>query len=173
MEYVCFRPYTRDIHLNKPGQLLNPRENQKLLQMEGRERNEVECCPTIEEMVEPDGGENQNGQYVELFHGEYRQRFYERSCHPQILNKNCRFMDRKVHSQSRCIQKYVYTYALVRSGGDKSKNFPHFSSSGPYQDSHFTMDYIKVRSGCTCVILPNRKKRGRKHKKTYDPWTFI
>jgi len=27
----------------------------------------VECCPTVREMVAPEGGKNQEGMYVELF----------------------------------------------------------------------------------------------------------
>lgn len=33
----------------------------------GEEGNAVECCPSRLEMVEPDGGKNQDDMYVELY----------------------------------------------------------------------------------------------------------
>lgn len=82
----------------------------------GDEGNAVDCCPTVEEMIEPLGGRNRQEMYVELYRdGEIAQRFYEYSCRPDILDKPCRFIDRKLSEQSRCVQKYSYTYAIVQN----------------------------------------------------------
>lgn len=75
----------------------------------------VDCCPVTEEMTQPEGGVNREGMYVELFrNGEIAQRYFEYSCKPDILDKPCRFIDRKLAKQSRCVQKYSYTYAIVQ-----------------------------------------------------------
>lgn len=136
-----------------------------LLRHEAKNRSLVDCCPSVLEMVEPEGGKNQEDQYVELYRdGTNRQRFYELSCHKDIVGKPCRFIDKKLHNQSRCIQKYSYTYALVKDpGGTGRHNFPAFPST---DGATFTLDYIRVRSGCSCVVAPNaKKKRDKKVKK--------
>lgn len=134
-----------------------------LLKQELKSRAAVDCCPSVLEMVEPEGGKNQVDQYVELYRdGDHRQRFYELSCHKDVLQKPCRFMDRKLHNRSRCVQKYSYTYALVKDPGRHSHQrpnyFPSFPASGP-DGATWTLDYIRVRSGCSCVVLPNKKKK--------------
>lgn len=132
-----------------------------LLKEEIRNRTAVDCCPSVLEMVEPDGGQNQDDEYVELYRdGDNRQRFYELSCHQDILNKPCRFMDKKLHNSSRCVQKYSYTYAIVKDPGRQPNQRPSFPSfaSGP-GETRWTLDYIKVRSGCSCVVIPNTKKK--------------
>lgn len=129
-------------------------------------KDAVECCPSVLEMVEPEGGKNQEGQYVELYrNGENRQRFYELSCHKDVLNKPCRFMDRKLHNRTKCIQTYSYTYALVKDPGKNHQaRFPSFSASGP----SWTLDYIRVRSGCSCVVTANKRKRDKPKSKHGD-----
>jgi hypothetical protein len=162
--------YNHSIPLRSPGKFLNQRDNQMLLRQESRDGSGVDCCPSVLEMIEPDGGKNQDDQYVELYRdGDYRQRFYELSCHAEILGKPCRFMDKKLHDHSRCVQKYSYTYALVKDPGrhhhQRLKNFPSFPAAGP-GGTTWTLDYIRVRSGCGCVVMPNKKKRDRqKHRK--------
>ena len=96
-------------------------EMQLLIRQEGGEEGlPVDCCPTIEEMVEPQGGRNRQDMYVELYRdGENAQRFFEYSCRPDVLNKPCRFIDRKLQAQSRCVQKFSYTYAIVQNPGSK------------------------------------------------------
>jgi hypothetical protein len=96
-------------------------EMQKLIRQEGGEEGlPVDCCPTIEEMVEPRGGRNRDNMYVELYRdGENAQRFFEYSCRPEVLDKPCRFIDRKLQAQSRCVQKFSYTYAIVQNPGSK------------------------------------------------------
>ncbi|KAK4881630.1 hypothetical protein RN001_004949 [Aquatica leii] len=160
--------YQHEIPLPNAGKLLSPRENQELLRNETQHRTAVDCCPSVLEMVEPEGGKNQDDQYVELYRdGENRQRFYELSCHKDIEGKPCRFMDKKLHIQSKCVQKYSYTYALVKDPGrhhhQRPNYFPAFPSTG---GATFTLDYIRVRSGCSCVVSPNaKKKRDRKLKR--------
>lgn len=97
------------------------REMQMILRQEGGEDGDpVDCCPTIEEMVEPVGGRNRQDMYVELYRdGENAQRFFEYSCRPDVLDKPCRFVDRKLSNQSRCVQKFSYTYAIVENPGSK------------------------------------------------------
>ncbi|XP_023029437.1 uncharacterized protein [Leptinotarsa decemlineata] len=134
----------------------------------------IDCCPMIEEMVEPMGGSNQDGLYVELYRDEnYRQRFYELSCDLNVLDKPCKFIQKKLHHLSRCVQKHSYTYALVKdTPSHRTKNYPLF----PTHDSSgatYTLDYIKVRSGCSCEVMSshnvkknNKKKRRKAHHKT-------
>ena len=92
-------------------------EMQNLIRLEGGDnRKAVDCCPTIEEMSEPVGGRNSQDMYVELYRdGENVQRFFEYSCRPDVLDKPCRFIDRKLNEQSRCVQKFSYSYAIIQS----------------------------------------------------------
>lgn len=139
-----------------------------LLRHETKNRSAVDCCPSVLEMVEPEGGTNQDDQYVELYRdGENRQRFYELSCHKDIEGKPCRFMDKKLHNQSKCVQKYSYTYALVKDPRRHHHQRPNYFPAFPSTDgATFTLDYIRVRSGCSCVVTPNtKKKRDKKLKK--------
>lgn len=94
---------------------------QALLRQEsGDDGFPVECCPTKTEMVEPVGGRNQQNMYVQLYrHGQNVQRFFEKSCREDVLNKPCRFIDRKFSNQSRCVQKFMYMYAIVETTGSK------------------------------------------------------
>lgn len=53
-------------------------EAQALLRREASAGSPVDCCPSVVEMVEPEGGKNMDGIYVELYRdGHNRQRFYE------------------------------------------------------------------------------------------------
>ncbi|KAL6435869.1 hypothetical protein ACFW04_005619 [Cataglyphis niger] len=148
------------------------RDMHKILHIEGGEEGSpVDCCPTIKEMSEPVGGQNQQNMYVELYRdGNNRQRFFELSCRPDVLDKPCRFIDRKFRNQSRCVQKYAYSYAIVENHENlkigmeehkrhhrKERNpaLPSYSVSG----SGWTLDYIMVRSGCSCQIMPKPKKK--------------
>lgn len=100
--------------LNRP---MTVREMQMILHREGgKDGHAVDCCPTIEEMIEPIGGRNRNDMYVQLYRdGDNAQRFYEYSCRPDVLEKPCRFVDRKLNYLSKCVQKFSYTYAIVES----------------------------------------------------------
>ncbi|XP_048508970.1 uncharacterized protein LOC105683834 [Athalia rosae] len=146
---------------------LTYREMQEVLRQEGGdEGHPVDCCPTIEEMVEPTGGRNREDMYVELYgFGENMQRFFEYSCRPEVLDKPCRFVDRKLSIQSRCVQKFSYTYAIIKNQGFKSGPEEHSRHHHRRKDllefhnSTWTLDYIKVRSGCSCEISPKPKKK--------------
>jgi len=170
--------YKEDFKLLNPGELLTPKDNQKLLRDEARylNRTNVDCCPAVLEMIEPRGGRNLHGVYVSLYReANHVQRFFELSCHKDILNKPCRFMERRLHSSSKCVQKYSYTYALVKEennvGNGGVRNFPSISLfSG--EKARWTLDYIQVRSGCSCEVTHNKKKRGKEyagHNKRHNP----
>ncbi|CAH1961698.1 unnamed protein product [Acanthoscelides obtectus] len=142
------------------------KRSQKMM-MEEEANRTIDCCPTVMEMVEPHGGKNQDGIFVELYRDQnYKQRFYELSCHKDVINKPCRFINKKLHAQSRCVQKHSYTYALVKdTPSHRDKNFPMFPAQGSdagVAGVTYTLDYISVRSGCSCVVLNGRKKRGKK-----------
>ncbi|XP_066905692.1 uncharacterized protein [Halyomorpha halys] len=147
------------------------RENQLLLRKEGGSQGlPVDCCPSTLDVVEPKGGINQEGYYVVLYSkDENRQRFYELSCREGVEGKPCRFMDRKLHNQSRCVQKYSYTYAIVKEPlaeemkpHHRLNHFTSFSAKG----SNWMLDYIRVRSGCSCEVTPRaKKKRNPKSKR--------
>ncbi|CAG9863689.1 unnamed protein product [Phyllotreta striolata] len=123
-----------------------------------------ECCPTVLEKVEPQGGSNQEGLYVELYQDfNYRQRFFELSCHPKYIDKPCDFINhRKYHS--KCVQNYSYTYALVKNtDSNRTKHFPSFPMFPAHEHGGdtYTLDYIKVRSGCSCKVRKKKKKPTR------------
>lgn len=57
---------------------LSAREMQAIVKKESFEADAgaVDCCPSVQEMVEPSGGKNLDGMYVELFRdGKKRQRY--------------------------------------------------------------------------------------------------
>lgn len=152
-----------------------------LRQEGGEEGHAVECCPSRLDMIEPEGGKNQDDMYVELYKdGETRQRFYEISCREDVFNKPCRFLDRKITNQSRCVQKYSYTYALVRDVAGMDHGAPsrhhhqyHHNERAGIVSKEWKMDYIRVRSGCSCEILPKpKKKRNFKNKKNHRSRRF-
>ncbi|KAL1492055.1 hypothetical protein ABEB36_012553 [Hypothenemus hampei] len=163
-----YYPYSHDIPLKfEPGEKLKLSENKLLVEYEFTKMlnstTGVDCCPSVLEMIEPEGGRNDQGIFVELYKSDnYRQRFYELSCHEDVVNKPCRFMDKKIHAHSRCVQMYSYTYALVKDTPDhRNKNLPMFPGSGNYS---YTLDYISVRSGCSCEVKPNPSWKKKKHK---------
>ncbi|CAH1112266.1 unnamed protein product [Psylliodes chrysocephalus] len=123
-----------------------------------------ECCPTVFEKVEPLGGSNQDGMYVELYQDHnYKQRFFELSCDPAVIDRPCNFINRRNH-QSKCVQKYSFSYALVKnSDSNRTKHFPMFPVH-EHGGATYTLDYIKVRSGCSCEVTL-KKKRKKKNTK--------
>ncbi|XP_046678162.1 uncharacterized protein LOC124366014 [Homalodisca vitripennis] len=149
---------------------LSHREAQLVLRREGGEKGlPVDCCPSTLEMVEPQGGINQDGMLVELYSEiQNTQRFYELSCRAGVEGKPCRFLDRRLHNQSKCVQKYSYTYAIVRDDGTESsaRSAPRpqqlFPSATGYK---WRLDYIRVRSGCSCEITPRVRRRRAKSKR--------
>lgn len=144
------------------------KEMQTILRHESTKRDVVECCPSVLEMVVKKGGRTPSGLYVELYeNGDNNQQFYELSCAPGVVDKPCRFVDPRLYNQSRCVQKYSYSYALVRCSDSSGMpqnphrndgNFPVPGSGG------CSMDYVMVRAGCECQITPPKYKNHRRHK---------
>ncbi|GLH10057.1 Secreted Nerve growth factor-like protein [Gryllus bimaculatus] len=87
---------------------LSGRELQTLLRNASGESGAAECCPSRMDMVMPGGGIRVDGLYVELFQLQ-EQSFYEVSCLDSVRDKPCRFIDRRLQAQSRCVQKYSYS----------------------------------------------------------------
>lgn len=152
------------------------REMQLILQQESSQKDRprdgtqegVECCPSVLEMVKKKGGRTPTGLYVELYEdGENQQRFYELSCAPGVVDKPCRFVDARLYNDSMCVQKYSYSYALVRylqstaTESPQQKSQGHFSVPG---SGGWSMDYVIVRAGCECQIKHTKNPR-RRHKK--------
>ncbi|XP_032514531.1 uncharacterized protein LOC116768021 [Danaus plexippus] len=140
------------------------REMQSILRKEGSQKDVVECCPSVLEMVAKKGGRTPTGLYVELYEdGENKQRLYELSCAPDVADKPCRFVDARLYNQSRCVQKYSYSYALVRysSPTEVPQHRPegHFSVPG---SGGWSMDYVIVRAGCECQLAPKRRTHRRR-----------
>ncbi|XP_026280851.1 uncharacterized protein LOC113208176 [Frankliniella occidentalis] len=136
---------------------------QALLRKEGGEEGrEVDCCPSVMDVTQPKGGRNEDGMYVELYMGNNpyneTQRFYEFSCRKDVLDRPCLFVDRKLRNQSRCVQKYSLQYAIVRA----DEHDPTSNTFFPNGPSGWKLDYIKLRSGCSCVVKPKRQGKGYK-----------
>ena len=162
---------------------MHNREVQMLFQNSGTPNEGYNCCPTVTEMVEPTGGKNQNDMFVELYRdGSNGQRFYEHSCRPDIVDKPCLFTERRLRNQSRCEQQYSYTYALVRdtnvsltesqeNSSTPNKHRHSHQHFNPFHHNRFerggsswTLDYIRVRSGCSCVVYPKPRRRKPRKK---------
>lgn len=155
-------------HWREMQVILQQESQQKDGQMKDSQRDGVECCPSVLEMVSKKGGRTLNGLYVELYEdGENKQRLFELSCAPGIVDMPCRFVDARLYNDSRCIQKYSYSYALVRhlpsaaSEPPQQRTEGHFSVPG---SGGWSMDYVRVRAGCECQIKPTKNAR-RRHKK--------
>ena len=99
----------------------------------------LECCPTIVEVITTLGGVDRNGMIVELmrFDDNVGQKFYEISCRNDVVDKPCRFIEKMLRPVSRCVQQYTYAYGAVK------------------KRSTVRFEYIRVRSGCACEILPS------------------
>nr|XP_033329128.1 uncharacterized protein LOC117221916 isoform X2 [Megalopta genalis] len=155
------------------------REMNMILRQEGGEDGlPVDCCPTVLEMVEPVGGRNRDDMYVQLYRdGQNAQRFFEYSCRPDVLDKPCRFIDRKFSNQSRCVQNFSYTYAIIENSGSKSLKGEHKRhhrerltfTANTEGGSMWTLDYIRVRSGCSCEVMPKPKPKKKKKCKKCKP----
>lgn len=143
------------------------REMQTILRAEGGGREGVQCCPSVIEMVTKKGGRTPKGLYVELYEdGENQQLLYEVSCLPEVVEKPCRFIDARLYNESRCVQKYSYSYALVRHTPSATEN-PELRTEGKFSvpgSGGWSMDYVRVRSGCECQISRKEKPR-RRHKR--------
>ncbi|KAL3865789.1 hypothetical protein ACJMK2_043144 [Sinanodonta woodiana] len=100
-----------------------------------------DCCPTVLERISPLGGLSRDGKLLQLYRDTNTvQKFYEKSCAPDYSYAPCRFINQTVY-ESRCVQQFTYMYAIVKD----------FNVTQP-----FRVDYIKVKSGCTCKVLRER-----------------
>lgn len=155
-EYAAYGNRTTTLH-----PWLNLRQSEELLFYEGGEKLvPVDCCPSVLEMTAPDGGVNTEGNYVKLYNeGDKRQHFYEISCKSEILDQPCRFMERRFHNRSRCVQKYSFSYAVVIQPPNtepvKKQISPLFNNQS--KSDKYMLDYIQIRSGCSCEIMPSKK----------------
>ncbi|RWS08271.1 uncharacterized protein B4U79_13923, partial [Dinothrombium tinctorium] len=81
-------------------------------------------------------GVSKHGRILELYRDENStQSFYQTSCREGVKGRKCQFSPPLAYA--RCVQKYTYTYALVREFGVP-------------EDTPWRLDYIRVRSGCSC-----------------------
>lgn len=96
-------------------------------------------------------------------------RFYEISCKEGVLDSPCKYVNKKV--ESRCIQKYSYTYALVKNSPElKNNNSPTFPTRE--DGAAYVLDYIQIRSGCSCEVK-KRKKRSKQKRLFPKNWWII
>ncbi|KAG8178596.1 hypothetical protein JTE90_019702 [Oedothorax gibbosus] len=106
-----------------------------------------ECCPSVTEIIQPQGGVSKGGRIFELYRDHNStQSFYQTSCTQGTKGRPCRY----VRADSVCVQRYTYTYALVRE----------FDSNAQWR-----LDYIRIRSGCTCEISVPPEWHGGKRKR--------
>ncbi|XP_046357186.1 uncharacterized protein [Haliotis cracherodii] len=97
-----------------------------------------ECCPALRERIEPYGGISREGKVLELYRDSRTvQTFYQTRCRPWVVNGQCHYLDVRAKRYSRCVQKYTYMYGIVKD----------YNVTQPYR-----VDYIKVKSGCTCEL---------------------
>ncbi|KAF4525807.1 hypothetical protein B566_EDAN009915 [Ephemera danica] len=154
------------------GNRMGIKQMQQMLMREGRG---IECCPSKTETTTPDGGINRDGLHVLLFRNDkVEQTFYEESCLPGVEDKPCYFLDRRMHNQSRCVQKRSFSYAMVLNPAYSEDDllaegsiFSQDPSSFNISNSKWMMDYIQVNSGCACEVLPKHRKK--KHDKSKKP----
>ena len=102
----------------------------------------IECCPTKTDWISPRGGVSRDGRILEVFHDSNTsmiQTFQQVSCSPGYRGRECLFTHPKAKKRSMCVQKYSFTYAIVREYGA--------DDSIPWR-----LDQIRIRSGCSCHI---------------------
>ena len=112
--------------------------------------NIMDCCPSKLLVVEKNVGKARDYHAYEI-HPNHKF-FYERVCLEEYQNKTCNFPQKTVRKgvKSRCRQELSYSQALVR----------------PYkEDSEWKIDYVEVRSGCSCQVLAPRRKKKRRRKR--------
>ncbi|GAB6018979.1 hypothetical protein CHUAL_000618 [Chamberlinius hualienensis] len=109
-----------------------------------------ECCPSETRMVEMVYGVSRNNTLLEIYNNASKpQRFYEVVCAPNVINRTCKFVEAALQPNSRCVERFTYTYALVRDFPitNNDPSFVHRADS-----SEWRLDYIRIRSGCFCEI---------------------
>ncbi|RWS28279.1 uncharacterized protein B4U80_04339, partial [Leptotrombidium deliense] len=84
------------------------------------------------------GGVSKYGRILELYNDvNSTQSFYQISCREGVKGRKCDYVHPLYRPSSRCVQRYTFTYALVRE----------FGVPEPWR-----LDYIRIRSGCSCEI---------------------
>ncbi|XP_042883502.1 uncharacterized protein LOC122260340 [Penaeus japonicus] len=109
-----------------------------------------DCCPSKLVVKEIKVGKSRENYAMEI--SASHQLFYERVCLEGYEGKECVFPPRslKRNVTTRCHQEYSLTQAIAR----------------PYEsDEDYKLDYIKIRSGCSCQISVPQKKKKRKRKR--------
>uniref|UniRef100_A0A0K8SRX6 Uncharacterized protein n=1 Tax=Lygus hesperus TaxID=30085 RepID=A0A0K8SRX6_LYGHE len=170
---ACIEGWQRGTRSMNSNETLYEDESHERLKLKQREflltkemdGQPVECCPSISEMTEPLGGKDENGDIVQLYSGDHmtKQRFYELSCRQEVVDKPCRFLDNKLHNQSKCVQKYSFSYAIIKTNHEHLRHEHHGNS--PSSGSNWYLGYIRVRSGCACEVTPRTKRKRSSHRK--------
>ncbi|XP_076046581.1 uncharacterized protein LOC143028417 isoform X2 [Oratosquilla oratoria] len=111
----------------------------------------MDCCPSKMVVGLKMVGKKADGNTAVEINPD-QQFFYERVCLEEFLGKECLFPARTIrkHAATRCVQLYSHSQALVRT----------------YQSNDtWKVDYIQVRSGCSCQIMVSKKTKKRKKKR--------
>ncbi|XP_076355360.1 uncharacterized protein LOC143249420 isoform X2 [Tachypleus tridentatus] len=145
---VCSRAAHQNGRNNRRHKYSRDRHWDRSLEKRGPQAHSLaesnECCPSITEIIQPRGGVSKSGRILELYRDQNStQSFYQTSCHDLIKGRPCRYISSYMRLQSKCVQRYSFTYALVRE----------FNSKIPWR-----LDYIRIRNGCTCEIRRSRKR---------------
>jgi len=82
-------------------------------------------------------------------------------------------MERKLHGHSTCVQRYSYSYAIVREENARHHHGQYNNNGGkqtfqslfPNDNNVWKLDYIKVRSGCACMVQSPKKKQQKQRRK--------
>ena len=84
-----------------------------------------------------------NGKVVTVNNDDQSpQIFYEVRCAEHVENQTCNFVEKNKKKYSVCVQRYTYTYALVKDI-DSVKD-------------DWRLDHIPIKNGCTCELRINR-----------------
>lgn len=99
------------------------------------------CCPSVEELTSPRAGKRRDGSLAILYtDATFQQMFFERSCRPQTQAEVTR-VERMLRRKFYCEQEYSHSYAVYDVQGSK------------------VLDYIRIRSGCKCLVRRRSKRK--------------
>ncbi|XP_076362364.1 uncharacterized protein LOC143253042 isoform X2 [Tachypleus tridentatus] len=146
---VCSRTVHQNVRNNRRHKYSRERAWDSWIQKRGQQAHSLaesnECCPSVTEIIQPRGGVSRFGRILELYHDQNStQSFYQTSCQDHIKGRPCRFIRSHMHLKSKCVQRYSFTYALVRE----------FNTKDPWR-----LDYIRMRNGCTCEVQRNKRRK--------------
>lgn len=107
-----------------------------------------DCCPSYTQLHRRVVAVNKKGLIVELFQTDnFTQAFYETACFDEDkqqvarTTQPCKFVNSLFAPITRCVQQWSYVYAISRVYG--------------HSQDRFTLDYIRVLSGCKCQVAFN------------------